>query len=311
MDTHQLETEQATVLERSLVLLLSCKTMGNSRAVRGVDLTKDGQPVNADKATWRVRKDLLASKDVAEPRTVQENIRSYLRSMSIPSHRVFGPSTYLIPLSLIDQVNTRLLEMKAEMKAKVEALVEAWPGLVEERRQKLGVLFRGDDYPTQDDVRELYDVEWAYVSFEAPDKLMAAAPAAYRQAVEEQSQRVSAAYDEVVTGLRQAALTILQQLSERLEPTETGRRRTIRETVLNDLEHFISVLPDRDMTNDADLRNALTTVRQLTQGVTPDIIRSDDERRDQIREAAEAAASTVGELVELGPRRAISFGEIS
>jgi hypothetical protein len=307
METHQLDTEQVTVLERSIVLLLSCKTMGNSRAVRGVELTKDGHPVEADKKTWRVRKDLLASKDVAEPRTVQENIRSYLRSMSIPSHRVFGPSTYLIPLSLIDQVNVRLLEMKADMKAKIEALVERWPELVEERRQVLGELFRADEYPTADDVRELYDVEWAYVSFEAPDKLMAAAPAAYRQAVEEHAHRVSAAYDEVVTGLRQAALIILQQLSERLEPTETGRRRT----VLNDLEHFISVLPDRDMTNDSDLRNALTTVRQLTHGVTPDIIRSDDDRRNQIREAAEAAANTVGELVELGPRRAISFGEIS
>ena len=304
----------ATILERSVCLVLRCQQFGNTKATRGVSLavSQDGGlvEVKANKREWRASKRLLDSKTLRPANSVIENAKAYMRTASTSMHDVFGPGTYLVPIGMFSDVEERLGDLVDVLRSTVDTLADGYEGYIELRKQSLGELFDSKDYPSAPDLRAAFSIDWSYVSFSAPEKLIDVDRAAYEVAQQKHAGRLSTAYDEVVLGLRTAALDVMRDLTKRLAPQEDGKMRALRSTALNELRVFSDNLLKMNITDDAELASAMATIQSLTEGVSVQSVNSSQELRTSLRDAASACTGVLSGLVEsVTTCRGISFSD--
>lgn len=297
----------AKILERSVCLTLRQNWLGNSRKVDVDDLVEKSGGHIEDDRMFTASKALIDNKELKPVRAVQMQARAFLASVALPSHRVFGNGTYLVPLSLVERVNERLLDLHKELKKEAAALALRYADAVERQREPLGPHFKITDYLQPEQVVDAYDFDWTFVSFAAPEKLETVSHALAEAAHKKHQERLAAAFDEVLAGLRGTALEIVSNLAERLTPDEDGRPRVLRSTALDELLNFAQLLPQRNLGDDTKLTDAIKRLVKHAKGTKVEDLRSDETLRSNLRVAAEAARDTLASLVQQGPRRAIKL----
>jgi hypothetical protein len=300
-----------TILKRSVCLVLSCGSLGNYRrlAVDDMRIEKDGAELGETKREVSARARLFASKDLAPCIHVIASAKNRLRAMSVDGGtRIFGPATYMLPVLAVGEAERVLAEHQALMTEKVDELVKRLPTLIAERRAKLGSIVRESDFPSEGEVREAYRIDWNYISFGAPERLEEVDHAAYERAVAKHNANLADAYQDVVDGLRMAALTVMRDLADRLGPDKDGKPKVLRPTALRDLQELLGNLPMlNSIGEDDDLASVLARVGAVAQGVDVDTVRSAPAVRAMLLETATKAAEHLGALVGSG-RRAMDLG---
>jgi hypothetical protein len=326
-------TAQATILKRSVCLRLECSFIGNSRQVplNEIELTMPktkaqplaaavvqelagGEPAapesetKADKDELRMSKQLLDRRDLTQVAGVLQAAKNYLRSVATQGHRVFGAGTYLVPLTAVLDVEDRLKQFQADLAVAVDALVEKYPEMIEKRKAKLGPLFDAKDYLSPLELRAEFGLDWNYVSFAAPEQLEAVDRAVVEAVQAKKEGQLADAYEEVVAQLREQALTVMQELAERLRPGADGKPKALRGTALRDLQDFQAMLPKRNYHEDAKLEAAVKKVVDYAEGIDVNALRSIPSLRQGLQEVTAQVVAELGELVETTRRRGISFG---
>lgn len=317
MVTTNRDRQVATILERSICITLEVHILGNERKVdveafvdaAAPEHKESGAALAIDAEQFRATLKLIPQAEVRPVLRVQNRAKAYLRSMATSTHRVFGDRSYLVPLALLDEVVARLREFRAEVQRESAALALRYDAAVEAQRRKLGPLFRPDQYRTAVEVARAYTLDWDYVSFAVPDRLETVSATLAEEAQAKHRAKLAAAYDEVLVGLRASALDIVSDLEARLTPTADGKRRTIRDTALRDLEAFAAVLPSRNLTDDAALARVMDRLRKRAAGFDVETLRDSDAARETLRAAVGEAKATLAALVSES-RRGISFGEL-
>lgn len=300
----------AKILERSVCLALQRHWLGNNRKVDVDDLVeKSGGTFTLDDRMFSATKALIDSKELSPVRSVQNQARAFLQSVALPSHKVFGDGTYLVPLPLVERVNDKLNALRAQLKEEAAALASRYAAAVERQREALGPLFKISDYVQPEQVVESYDIDWTFVSFSAPEKLETVSHALAEAAHKKHQDRLASAFDEVLLGLRSTALEIVSNLAERLTPDETGRPRVLRSSALDELRQFAELLPQRNLADDAKLATAIKKLVAHANGLQVDDLRGagSEAVREGLRAAAEQAQKTLASLVQSGPRRGIKL----
>ena len=306
------QTAVQTILQRCVCLVLSCGYVGNSRKVElaGVDMSKDGESVNGEKSELGARKKLFSDADLRPCKSAIMAAKMFVRSCSLDGgHRVFGAGAHLVPVLAAGEVDARLTQFQADVRAKAQELVARLPAILDERRERLGKFFNVGDYPTPDGILNAFSIDWSYVSFGAPDQLKDADGAAYQRAVSSWDAKLSAAYDDVVLGLRESALIVMRELAERLKPGEDGKPKVLRPTALRDLQELLGRLPVlNSVGEDGELADTLAKVGAMAAGLDVETLRKAPGIRAMLLETAETATGELGRLVTSG-RRAMSFGD--
>jgi hypothetical protein len=327
--------EAAKILTRSVCMLLTATTLGNSRKVildhielrreatageiapepeapvEGADPadTQDPNKIKANKKRLKMSKTLLDTALLTKPIQIIESAKAYLRANAHAGHRVFGDGTYLAPLAIVKSVGDRLKQYREELRLAVEEVIEKYPGEVEKQRKELAELFNEKEYPTVDEVRASFKLKWSYVSFSAPDQLETVDRAAYEEAVSDQEERLASVYDEIAVSLRAAGFQIVRNLIARLEPVaEGGKKKAIFPTVLRDVREFVKTLPSRNLTDDDELAKVMSELAKAVDGIEVDDIRGSKVIREQVMKAAASASEKLEQMVSTGGRRAIMVG---
>lgn len=309
--------ETFTILQKSVCITLHCHYFGNTRKVDmdDIDLVKDAaddgaerDDVGVDKDQVRLTKYLVDRKSITPVHRVIGKAKSYLRSKSIQAHRVFGESSYLVPLASLAEVVAALKGFAAEIAIEVEPIAARWADIVAEQAARLGPeLFDASQYPSADDVRKAFGIDWGFVSFQAPEQIASVDSALYETIKAEKDAQLTDAYYEVVRTLREDALRVARDLAAKLAPAADGKPKRLHPSALKALAAYVEGLPERDLTDDAPLRDALARVTALADGVDVEALRSSDVLRAELRAAAEQASETLAGLVKDAGIRAISF----
>lgn len=305
-----------TILERSVCLTLACRYLGNDRKVDLKDLVAaatDGDsatPLHVSEHAFGARKKLIDPKELRPVLRVQGQAKHVLRAEAISAHRIFGERTYLVPIGRLAAVDAQLTELAAKVHLEAELLAQRYAEAKERQRALLGRLFKDGDYLTEQQVRDGFGLTWDYVSFGAPDRLETVDRVLYERTRDRYEQRMSAAYDEVVAELRGSALQVVTDLARRLQDGPDGKPQTIRGMVLRDLQAYVDRLPQRNITGDTELTDALYKVGRLAAGLQVADLRDSANLRRQVREAAEVAKLALEGLVAAAPTRAVAFGDI-
>ena len=303
----------ATVLQRCVCIVLRASAMGNSRKVDLDDIDlKDhetGEDIAGDKGEFRMSKELLDRGELRACAAVIESAKRYMLGMATRSNRIFGSGTYLVPILLVREVDERLKQFVDDLNRAVDKLVERYPEVVERRRVALGKEFRTQDYLSPQDVRHEYSLDWSYVSFQAPEQLEEVDRAIYEQTVAQNETRLADAYDHIIISLRAAALTVFEELAERLGDRADGKPKSLHQTALDDLQRFAALLPKRNIGGDDDLAMVVKQVAAYAEGMDIEMLRKAPAVRSGLAQrAAEAAMKVRGLVSAVSTQRGIAVG---
>lgn len=309
------------VLKRSVCLTLNCRFMGNNRRVDLDDLVKsaggeekpagEGSEVTLDESVFHATKRLLDPAVLRPPMRVISLAKHELKAMSIPSHKVFGEGTVLLPLVSVKEAIEKLKARAAELAEAVEVLVENYDTAKEEQRTKLGPHFKEDDYVSKEQVRASFGLHWRFISFQSPDALETVDAALAMESNAQHEAALADMFTETVTAVRQAALTVMQDLVDNLGENKNGKPKGLRGTALDELTGFCDRLPAlNSIAGDDELAKIVEKVRRGTAGLNVKDLRESKELRAGLTQLAKEASEALKGLVVETRGRSISFGSL-
>lgn len=311
MTTTTIETTKhvhgARILERAVVLTLSRHYLGNTRKVAVDDLVEVAEGTLAESAEKQLKatKRLIDSKELAPAMRVLARAQKELRKLAIPSHRVFGERTYLIPLANIERADAALEQLKKELFAEAAELAGRYIDAVNRQRDALGPkLFRAEQYLEPHEVLASFGLDWSYVSFAAPENLETVSAVLARQAHEKYEAKLGDAWDEVRETLRGTALQVAREFVAKLGEKADGKPKVLRSSAMDALHTFVSEYRGLNLTDDADLDAVMQELKATMQGVSVEDLRESVEARADL---AARVSEVVSKLEVLSAGRAFDF----
>lgn len=273
---------------------------GNSRKVSSSQVE-----VDADLRLIRVSKTLLDSPELEAVRRLDGEVRRYLYSMCLP----FEPGIHLLPIPLIETVDSKLREFQLKRQELVDLFLAAYPRLCQEAAARLRTLYNPLDYPPLDELRSAFTLSWQYVSYGVPEQLRAVSERMFREERDKAAERMAEAYTEVRQVLREAMVELVARLRDRLTDQPDGTPQRLRESTVEKLREFLDTFDFRNVTNDQELKDQVERARGLLGGTSTDAIRNTAELRTRVREGMTAIAAQLEVMASDRAGRKFRFNE--
>lgn len=273
---------------------------GNSRKVSSSQVE-----VDADLRLIRVSKTLLDSPELEAVRRLDGEVRRYLYSMCLP----FEPGIHLLPIPLIETVDSKLREFQLKRQELVDLFLAAYPRLCQEAAARLRTLYNPLDYPPLDELRSAFTLSWQYVSYGVPEQLRAVSERMFREERDKAAERMAEAYTEVRQVLREAMVELVARLRDRLTDQADGTPQRLRESTVEKLREFLDTFDFRNVTNDQELKDQVERARGLLGGTSTDAIRNTAELRTRVREGMTAIAAQLEVMASDRAGRKFRFNE--
>jgi len=295
------ELQQGTVAVR-----FGKRTLGIRRTLDDVQTKQAAAPFDADRRYLSARK-----------RLVDTNHKAWRKV----THLMYGATQYwglmtvaypikgirLLNRNDVDEFEKRMGVFAADLDAACKELQEVYGSIREVARKGLGDLYNVHDYP--ESVVGEFGIEWDYPSVSPPEYLKQLNPALYQR----ECERVAKRFDEAVEMAEAMFATQLQdlvdRLIERLQPAEAGKKRVLKEALVDGFQDFIVRFKQLNIGSNAQLDSVVSTCEQLMAGVDVKALRKDGEKRNQMAEALSAVKATLDTLVVDQPERAFAFDE--
>jgi hypothetical protein len=286
--------------ERSVCIAVVRGKFGNMKKASTGSIT-----VDADKAMLALSKRLLNSPELRDIEQLDRQIQEYLTNLCLPS--LFKTGVYRLPIPLVEQVEKALNEFKERRDLLVEKFVAAYPASVREVRAQLKGMYDPRDYPSAESVRAQFRFEWQYVTTGVPGQLKAINAALFEQEREKASLKLRDAAEECRQVLRAGMLEIVRHMTERLQPSEDGKKKVFRNSLVENVNAFLRTFEMRDVTDDAEMAGLVKKARDLMNGVDPETLRDDELIRRQVQEGFTKLGNALEPLVVERGTRAIEL----
>lgn len=203
----------------------------------------------------------------------------------------------LMQKSKLPAFRQRIAALKAELAEAVEQLQGAYAALIEQSRNDLGTLFDITDYPAQDVLAELFDLDHEFPSTKPDEYLLQLDPALY----EAEQRRIAARFDEAVK-LAEDAFTdefakLVTQLAERLLPGEDGKPKVFRDSSVTGLLEFFDRFKSMSVGNNVELERLVNEAQGIIKGDGSAVAKA--LRKDvTVRQTTQAALAEVAKALE-------------
>jgi len=291
------------LFEKAVCLVLSLRKPGNRRT-----LPASLVEVDADKEMISAQKTLLASEHLKAIAHYDGEIRRYLYSRCLPS--LFMTGVYLVPITLVEEVEAKLATFSATREQLVQAFIDAYPQLVESARGRLRSAFSEKDYPSPEHLKRSFKMEWRYVAFSVPGTLQTISTELFYKEQEKASQQWQEALEEVRGLLRTHLAEMVHHLVDRLsKPGEDGKPKVFKNTLVSNLTTFLDTFDARNLTDDTELAAVVTKARGLLGGIDAQTLRTSEALRSSLCTGFAGLKETLDSLVIAKPMRAFSFDD--
>jgi hypothetical protein len=232
--------------------------------------------------------------------SVRHRTQGYWKSLSLPYPE---PGVRLIRQDAVEAFAAQMEQFQAELDAAVEELDHQYAELKAAARERLGSLFDPADYPAS--LIGLFDVSWDLPSVEPPEYLLRLNPKLY----EEETQRISARFDEAVRLAEEAFTTefadLVSHLVDRLTPGVDGQKKVFRDTAVGNLAEFFTRFKQLNVHSSAELDQLVETARRAVEGVEPQVVRDNESLRQRLADQLASVRAGLDQLLVDQPRRRI------
>ena len=202
-----------------------------------------------------------------------------------------------------DQFNdmiAKLTEFKSQLIDHAEEMVGKYEVLYERAKEKLNGMFKEGEFPTPEQLREKYHMDWDVMPIAKTDdvRLKGLTQSEIDKMIAETRDQVAAmlkkAQQEMLGRLHQ----VVDHMSTSLTSTVKGsggdaKQKTFRDTLVGNISDLVAVLPSLNITHDPEIEAMIAKVKAELTSVTPQSLRDDPKVR---KDVAGRAASLLKEL---------------
>jgi len=246
---------------------------------------KNKMETKADKKMVTFGKKLLDSPELKAIEVLDRKIYSYLQwdkgMKSLPFTCKDG--IYLIPLSLLLEVEHQLLVFLEARNNLVSAFLKVYKKQIEEAKVRLADQFRQKDYPTLAQVASRFLMYWEKFILSVPESIKEVSPLLFEEEKQRIANQMQEALEEILVLMRQEASTYMKRLIRKLTPKKDGSYPSLEKDSFEKIKSFLESFQARNICNDKDLGIAVETARQALKGVEISDLESSDALREEIR----------------------------
>ncbi len=247
----------------------------------------------AEKEMVTFGKKLLDSEQLKAIEQLDRKIYQYLQwnkgMRSLPFELKDG--IYLVPLSLLVEVEHRLLTYQEERNNLISEFLKVYEQQKKQAEAKLVDQFREKDYPDLQSVAKRFEMSWEKFVLQVSENIKDVSPFLY----EEEKQRIAAkmenAQKEIFQLMRQEAFDYMKKLIAKLTPKKDGSYPVLKKDMFERIKDFLEVFQARNICNDKDLAIAVEVARQSLQGVKISDLESNDLLKAEICAEFQKASS--------------------
>jgi len=188
---------------------------------------------------------------------------------------------------LLDYAKT-MESYKKQFKAVVEEMALEWPGIVAEQADRLGPVFKAEDYPTTNEFSGKFNLKYYVNELPSEPDWLLDVP---REAVEEIAGSFESQMAERMEDMRSAvAAEAVEVFRKSLRVLRKGDPRGIRRSLVANIQEQQRWLKDLNIGDDQTINKLVSEIEQAIVAVGADDLRDDDAKRNA---AAKALASSI------------------
>ncbi len=252
----------------------------------------------ADKEMVTFGKKLLDSPELRNIEQLDRKIYSYLQwdkgMKSLPF--TFKDGIYLIPISLLLEVEHQLLVFLETRNSLVSAFLKVYKRQIEEAKTRLADQFREKDYPTLTQVASRFVIYWEKFILSVPESIKEVSPFLFQEEKQRIATQMQEALEEILVLMRQEANSYIKRLIGKLTPKKDGSYPSLEKDSFERIKSFLESFQARNICNDKDLGVAVEMARQALQGVKISDLENNDLLRQEIRIEFEKASQVFSGL---------------
>lgn len=287
--------QKKNLYERTVAFSLELHGIGNSRKA---DINQ--VEVEASKEKLRLSKKILECEEMEEIRGLDLKLRSYIRARSVPYPLKAG--IYLIPVDLVEEVDAQVERTRPVRDALASRLSGRVGGLKNLDRSSLGVLFREEDYPTEQKILEAFRLETRYITLGVPGNLGTISRDIWQREKDRIGKELESAAEEIKQVQRLALQELIDGLMDKLTPDADGTRKRIKQGgPLDKIIEFLGRYGKLNVTDDAELSSVVDQAKALLNGCDAETLRNGF--ASKIREGMAEIRKAIEPLITKNPTR--------
>lgn len=303
------EKKKLDIQKEAICLSLKFSKLGTRRKIRTSEVQTD-----ADPEMVHVSKDILESDALKTVTTYRGDIKRFINARCLPSP--FRSGVYLIRLNLIEDVMQRLALYEQQDKLNVQVFMTFYEAVYRDRHdpnsefaQKLGSLYRAEDYPHPNKVRDAFKMEVQLWELSTPGALRTIDRALY----EREAAKMQNVWEEARQQITQVLLTefrdMTARMAERLQVGPDGKPKVFRDSLVGNLQEWLDLFEKRDLANDDELIKMVNQARAMVNGLKPEVIRENESIRTEIAEEMQKITNQLDQAIVERPGRRIDWEE--
>ena len=245
---------------------------------------------DANTNVGRYNKRLLPKAALAALNATMSEARTRHYAQSLPwddkGSRLLTVANYEHYTEIMDGLRERLVRQRA-------GFIEDYDGYVEQARLDLGKLFRIEEYPSKDDLRDRFSIRYRITPVPDAEHFIAKLASDDTDRVKRDIERhIEEQLHDAVGDLYRRLAEAVERVSERLTEDGDGKPLVFRDTMISNIRDLVDVVPRLNIFGDQRLAHLCEQVKDRIAGVEPDSLRPsrtfDPVVRDRVKRDADA-----------------------
>ncbi len=287
------------IQQETVILSLDLGKVTNRRTVSS---DTDSIDTEVDRKMLHVGIDLFDSQELRDCINYQQSVKYEIRGKySVPSFLKGG--MYMVKLAAIPMVE----EILKQAQENFGVVVEAFAAVVNKRRDEAKERLKGEYdeslYPTEEQVRDSFRIDWAWYTVGTPEALKKISEEFFNSEKDKHAKQLEAASDGVNALLAAEAKKLSEHLVERLTPDEEGNQKQIRKSAVDNVKNFLETFQLRSIGTSEELREQIAKIDKLVSGVDARDLRVNDSLKASVSEGFKEIAAALDALVVSKPKR--------
>lgn len=243
---------------------------------------------------YRTKEDICGRFGIANPSKIKEGL-------------------YVVGNGMIDEIESRLKKANQRLRDEyIPALIADYPEAKQRAKDMpvkkggLGPLYDDNDYPEAEDLAKAFGFDWQWMALGIPDDLPEALK---REQQEKMEKKFSEAAEEIAVALRASFQELIAHATEKLTPSDDGKPKVFRDSMIENIQAFIDVFAARNIMNDAELAELVNRAQDVLIGIDVKKVRKDEAMRTTVKQGFDEIKAKLDTLVETRKSRRFDFSD--
>ena len=247
----------------------------------------------ASSSAGRYNKRLLPKTALAALNATMSETRNQHYAQSLPwddkGSRLLTVANYDRYTEVMDELRERLVRQRVRF-------IEDYDNYVEQARLDLGKLFRIEDYPSRDQLRDRFSIRYRITPVPDADHFIARLASDDTERVKRDIENhIEEQLHDAVGDMYRRLADAVERVSERLTEDENGKPLVFRDTMISNIRDLVDVVPRLNIFGDHRLAHLCQQVRDRIAGVEPDSLRPSRTFDPVVRDRVKRDADTLME----------------